>query len=160
RMASRACRVASVISAVTVAWRAGLFHSTVMSKTWNSRALSFGGRRGGVVPGTGRPGRRAGVAGGPGGFGPGLWSGLQPFAFGVQLGEPGADPGAVGLGGGVVRVGGKVFEFEDLGVLRGLDPGDPGLDCVLLGLAVGGGSGVGGGELGGEQRGASGSEHA
>jgi hypothetical protein len=63
----------------------------------------------------------------------------------VQLGEPGADPGAVGLGGGVVRVGREVFEFEDLGGLRGLDPGDPGLERVLLRLAVGGGLGVGGG---------------
>jgi hypothetical protein len=44
------------------------------------------------------------------------------FAFVVQVGEAGADAGAHGGGCGVGRVGGELFEFEDLGVLRGLDP--------------------------------------
>lgn len=45
----------------------------------------------------------------------------------MQLGEPGTDPDSVGLVGGVAGVGGDVFQFQDLGVLRGLDPGDAAL---------------------------------
>ena len=63
----------------------------------------------------------------------------------VEFGESGADAGAVGLGGGVA---GQLFQFDHLGVLRGLDPGDPGAQSGLLGVAVGGGLGVAGGELG------------
>jgi hypothetical protein len=78
----------------------------------------------------------------------------------VQVGEPGADAGAQRGGGGVGRVGGQFFEFEDLGVLRGFDPPDAGLDGGDLGVAVGGGLGVGGGELGFEEGGAFGAEDA
>jgi len=70
------------------------------------------------------------------------------FAFVVEFGEPGADAGAVCLGGGVVRVGGQLFQFDDLGVLRGLDPG---LKRGFLRVTVGDGLGVGGGKLSSEQ---------
>ena len=46
-------------------------------------------------------------------------------------------------------VAGEFFEFEDVGVLRGLDPADAGLDGGGVGIPVGGGLGVGGGEQGG-----------
>jgi hypothetical protein len=82
------------------------------------------------------------------------------FAFVVQFGEAGADAGAVCLSGGVAGVGGQLFQFDDLGVLRGLDPGDPGAQGALLGVAVGDGLGVGGRKLGGEQGGAFGAEDA
>ena len=58
------------------------------------------------------------------------------------------------------RLLGDLFEFEDLGVSRGLDSGDPGLEGGFAGLGVGGVLGLGGGKLGGEQSGAVGSEHA
>ena len=76
----------------------------------------------------------------------------------VQVGEPGADAGAHRGGGGVGRVGGQVFQFEDLGVLRGLDPLDPGLQPGGLGVLLGGGVGVGGGELARQELGAAGAE--
>lgn len=60
---------------------------------------------------------------------------MEEFTFVVELGEPGADTGPVGLVGGVVGVGGDVFEFEDLGVLRGFDPGDAGFEGCLVGVA-------------------------
>jgi hypothetical protein len=53
----------------------------------------------------------------------------------VEFGEPGADAGTQRGGG---RVGGEFFQFEDLGVLRGLDPADAGVDRGGLGVAVGG----------------------
>jgi hypothetical protein len=51
-----------------------------------------------------------------------------------------------------------VGALVDLGVLRGLDPPDPGLDLSGRGVPLRGGVGVGGGELGGQQRGAAGAE--
>jgi hypothetical protein len=59
-----------------------------------------------------------------------------------------------------VSAGLELFEFEDLGVLGGLDPLDAGLEPGGLGITVGGGVGVGGRELGGQQGGAAGSEDA
>ncbi len=53
-----------------------------------------------------------------------------------------------------------MFEFEDLGVLGGLDPLDAGLEPGGLGVAVGVGVGVGGGELGGQEFRPAGSEDA
>jgi hypothetical protein len=82
------------------------------------------------------------------------------FAFAVEVSEPGADAGAHGGGGGAGRVGGQGFQFQDLGVLRGLDPPDPGLEGGGLGVTLGGGVGVGGGELGGQQFSAAGAEDA
>jgi hypothetical protein len=57
------------------------------------------------------------------------------------------------------RLGG-FFQFQNLGVLRGFDPADAGLNRGNPGIPVGGGRGVGGGELGGQQRGAFGAEDA
>jgi hypothetical protein len=65
------------------------------------------------------------VGGGRGGHGQGLELGFEEFAFLVEFGEPGADAGPVGLDGGVVRVGGQVVEFADLGFLGVVDPLDP-----------------------------------
>ena len=76
----------------------------------------------------------------------------------MQVGEPGADPAAQRGGGGVGRVGGELFEFEDAGVLGGLELLQPGLDGGGGGVAVGGRGGVGGRELGGEQLRAAGAE--
>jgi hypothetical protein len=73
-------------------------------------------------------------------------------AFVVQVGEPAADPAAQRGGGGVGWVGGELFEFEDAGVLGGVDLRQAGADGGGLGVAVGGCGGVGGRELGGEQR--------
>ncbi len=98
------------------------------------------------------------VGGLGGGLGQGGELGLELLAFGVELGEPGADPAAHRGGGGVGRVGGEFFEFQDAGVLAGLDPLEPGGQGGGLGVAVGGRGGVGGGELGGEQGGAAGAE--
>jgi len=103
---------------------------------------------------------QGGVGGGWGGLGQGLELGFDLLAFVVQVGEAGADPGAHGGGGGVGRVGGELFEFEDLGVLRGLDPLDAGLEPGGLGITVGGGVSVSGRELGGQQLRAAGSEDA
>jgi len=95
-----------------------------------------GGEAGQDVSREREPVQEFGVGGGRGGLGQGLELGFELFAFVVEFGEPGADPGAVGLGGGVVGVGGEVFEFEDLGVLRGLDPGDSGLEGLLPSFAI------------------------
>ncbi len=84
--------------------------------------------------------------------------GLGVLAVGVELGEPGGDPGAHRGGGGVARVGRELFQGEDLGVLRGVDLLEPGTEGAGAGVAVGCCSGVGGGELGGEQGGAAGAE--
>jgi hypothetical protein len=73
------------------------------------------------------------VSGGGHGLGEAFELGFEPFAFFAEFGDPGADAGAQGGGGGVGRVGGEFFEFEDLGVLRGLDPADAGLDRGDLG---------------------------
>jgi hypothetical protein len=101
--------------------------------------LELGREAGQDVPGERELVQQLGVGGGGGGLGEGFELGFEEFAFVVQFGEPGADPGAVGLAGGVVGVGGDVFEFQDLGVLRGLDPGDAGFQGLLLGVAVGDG---------------------
>ena len=84
--------------------------------------------------------------------------GLELLAFGVELGEPGADPAAQRGGRGAGGVGGEFFQFQDAGVLAGLDPLEPGLEGGGPGVAFGGGGRVGGGELGGEQGGAAGAE--
>jgi hypothetical protein len=110
------------------------------------------------VPGDGELVEEFGVGGVGGGGGEGLELGFEEFAFVVQFGEPGADPGAVGLVGGVTGFCGDVFQFDDLGVLRGFDPGDPGVEGFFLGVPVGGCGCGGGGELGGEQGGAVGAE--
>jgi hypothetical protein len=94
------------------------------------------------------------------GLGEGLELGFEAFAFAVEFGEPGADAGAERSGGGIGRVGGQFFEFEDLGVLRGLDRGDAGLDRGDLGVPVGGSGGVSSRELGGQEGGAFGAEDA
>ena len=151
----------SVISAWTVAWPPGLFHKMEMSNAANRRALSWGGRPGRMSPARGSWSSSAGVGGGRCGLGQGLELGFEAFAFLVEFGEPGADAGPVGLGGrvvGVGGVGGEFFQFQDLGVLRGFDPGDPGRERGVLGVPVGGGRRVGGGELGREQGGAAGAE--
>ena len=56
------------------------------------------------------------------GLGQGGELGFELLAFVMQLGEPGADPATHRGDRGVGRVGGQLFQFEDLGVLRGLDP--------------------------------------
>jgi hypothetical protein len=89
---------------------------------------------------------------------PGGELGFEEFAFFVEFGEPGADAGAVGLGGGVAGVGGQVVEFADLGFLGVVDPLYPGRERGYMGVAVGGCGGVGGGELGVAVGGAVGSE--
>jgi len=122
--------------------------------------LEPGREAGQDVPGQRELVQQAGVGGGWGGPGQSLELGLQSFAFFVQFGETGADAGPVGLPGRVGGVGGEVFEFEDLGVLRGLDPGDPGVERGFAVLQVGCGLGVGGGEPGGEQGSPFESEHA
>ena len=61
-----------------------------------------------------------GRVGAPGGGG--LQGVLGASPFGVQLGVPGADPGAVGGGGGV----GGCFEFGDQSAFGGVDPGQLG----------------------------------
>jgi hypothetical protein len=74
-------------------------------------------------------------------------------ALGVQVGEPGADAGAVGLGGRVSRVG-RGLQFGDQAALGGVDAGQFGAQTGLgAGLALGM-LGGGGGELGGEVFGA------
>ena len=88
------------------------------------------------------------------GLGEGFELGFGLLAFVVECGEPGAEGG----GGGVTGVVGDLLEFEDLGVLGGVDFLDAGLEGGLGGLALGGG--VGGGELGFEEGGAFGSEDA
>ena len=110
------------------------------------------------VPGQGELVEQGGV-GGPGSSGgQGGQLGVELLALGVQVGEPGADPAAQRRGCGVGRVGGELLEFEDAGVLGGVDLLEPGPDGRGGGVAVGGRGGVGGGELGGEQLGAAGAE--
>ena len=113
--------MASVISAWTVAWRPGLFHRIWMSKASSSRAFSSGGQAGQDVPGERELVEQGRVGGPGGGRGQGGELGVELLAFGVQVGEPGADPAAQRGGGGVGRVGGELFEFEDAGVLGGVD---------------------------------------
>ena len=71
------------------------------------------------VPGEGELVEQGGVGGAGGGGGQGGELGVELLAFVVEVGEPGADPAAHRGGGGVGRVGGELFEFEDAGVLRG-----------------------------------------
>jgi hypothetical protein len=80
------------------------------------------------------------------------------IAFVVEFGEPVCDPGPHRGRGGVGRVGGELFQAEDLGFLGGVDLLEPGGQGGDLGVPVGGGVGVGGGELGSEQFGAAGAE--
>jgi hypothetical protein len=64
-MAARASRVASVISAVTVAWRAGLFHKTVIwaSAPWpRAGAAASGWRQPGSLAHSCRLGDNDGMA--------------------------------------------------------------------------------------------------
>jgi hypothetical protein len=103
------------------------------------------------VPGQGELVEQGRVGGAGGGRGQGGELGVELLAFVVQVGEPGADPAAQRGGGGVGRVGGELLEFEDAGVLRGLDLPQPGPDGGGLGVAVGASGGVGGRELGGQQ---------
>ena len=160
RMPGRAWRVASVISAKTVACRPGLFHRICRSKAWNRRALSSRGQAGQDVPGAAAAGR---AGSGSAALGV-VWARAASWAssllaFVVELGEPGADPGAHRGGGGVGRGRRGVLRVPRMQEFwRGLDPLEPGGQGGGLGVAVGGGGGVGGGELGGEQVGAAGAE--
>jgi hypothetical protein len=79
--------------------------------------------------------------------------GLDLFALVVEFGEPGDDPGSHAGRCGVGRLGRELFQADDLGVLRGVELLDPGGQGSPLLVAAGLGVGVGGGELGGEQRG-------
>ena len=92
------------------------------------------GQGGQDVPGEGELVEQGGVGGFGGGLGESGQLGLDLLAFGVELGEPGPDPGPHRRGGGVAGVGGEFFQFEDAGVLAGLDPLEPGVQ--------GGGAGV------------------
>ena len=130
-----------------------------MSKASSSRAFRSAGQAGQDVPGERELVEQGGVGGAGGGGGQGGQLGVELLAFGVQVGEPGADPAAHRRGGGVGRVGGELLKFEDARVLGGLDLLQPGLDGGGGGVAVGGRGGVGGGELGGEQLGAARAEH-
>jgi hypothetical protein len=132
-----------------------LFHKMEMSNAANSRALSRGGRLGRMSPARGSWSSRVASAAAGVVLARGLELCFESLAFVVEFGETGADAGPVGLGGGVAGVGGEVFHFQDLRVLRGLDAGGEG---GMLGVVVGGCGGVGGGELGGEQGGAVGAE--
>lgn len=104
-MAVRYRSVVSVISALTVTCWPGLFHRTDTSKTWNRRALSRGDSRGRTSPARGSWSSRLVSAAAGVGLGKVFELGFELFAFVVQFGEPGADPGAVGLGGAVAGVG-------------------------------------------------------
>ncbi len=146
-----------MISTNTVACWPGLFHRISRPNAANRRALRAGGRPGRRSPSNGSWSSRAGC-GGRGGLVQGLKLGFDLLAFVVEVGEAGADAGAHGGGCGVGGVGGERFEFEDLGVLRGLDPLDAGLEPGGLGIAVGYGVGVGGGEPGGQEFRPAGSE--
>jgi hypothetical protein len=75
-----------------------------------------------------------------GGLGEGVQLGLDLLAFGVELGEPGPDPGPHRGGGGIAGIGGEFFQFQDAGVLAGLDPLEPGVQGRGLGVAFGGSS--------------------
>ncbi len=74
-----------------------------------------------------------------------------------QFGEPIADAGAHGGGG---RAVGDVFQRPDLRVLLPVQFLDDGFEGGGFGVAAGGGFGVGGRELRGQQRGAAGAEDA
>jgi hypothetical protein len=78
-------------------------------------------------------------------------------ALGVEFGEPVADAGAHGGGGGPV---GDFFQGGDLGVLGDVEFADEGGQGGGLGVAAGGGLGVDRGPLGGEEFGAAGGEQA
>jgi hypothetical protein len=109
------------------------------------------------VPGQGQLIEQGGVGGLRGRCLEGVELGLGLLAL-VELGEPVGDPGPHGRGGGVGRVGGDLFQAEDLGVLRGVELLEPGGQGRGLGVAVGLGRLVGSGQLGGKQLGAVGAE--
>lgn len=81
----------------------------------------------------------------------GVELGLGLFAVVVELAEPVGDPGPHGGRGGVGRVGGELFQAEDLRVLCRVELLDAGRQCGGLGIPVGLGLGVGGGQLSGQQ---------
>ena len=138
---------------------AGLVPQDLQVEGLEQLGFELRGQAGQDVPGQRQLVEQGGVRGLGGGLGQGGQLGFELLAFGVELGEPGADPAAHRGGGGVGRVGGEFFEFQDAGVLAGLDPLEPGGQGGGLGVAFGGGGRVGGGELGGEQPGAAGAEH-
>ena len=87
--------------------------------------LQLRGQAGQDVSGQGQLVEQGGV-GGPGSRGgQGGQLGVELLALGVQVGETGADPAAQRGGGGVGRVGGELLEFEDAGVLGGVDLPSP-----------------------------------
>jgi hypothetical protein len=133
---------------------AGLVPQDLQVERVEQAGFEVGGQAGQDVPGQRQLLQQRGVGGFGGGDGQGGEPGLGLLTVGVQFGEPGGDAGAHRGRGGVVRVGGELFQGQDLGVLRGLELLEPGLEGRCLGVAVRGG----GGELGGEQGGAAGTE--
>ena len=130
-----------------------------MSKASSSRAFRSGGRPGRMSPARGSSSSRAGSAArGVEAARAASWASSCSRSACRSANRARIRPRSAG-GGGVGRVGGELFEFEDAGVLGGVDLLEPGLDGGGGGVAVGGRGGVGGGELGGEQLGAAGAEH-
>ena len=137
---------------------AGLVPQDLNVERVQQPGLQLGRQAGQHVPGE-RELVEQGRVGGPGGDrGQDGQLGVELFALVVEVGEPGADPAAQRGGSGVGRVGGELFEFEDAGVLGGLDLPEPGADGGGSRVAVGAGGGVGSGELGCEELGAAGAE--
>ncbi len=129
---------------------AGLVPQDLQVEGLEQLGLQLRGQAGQDVAGHRQLVEQGGVGGLGRGLGEGGQLGLDLLAFGVELGEPGADPAAHRGGGAIAGVGGEFFEFQDAGVLAGLDPLEPGGQGGGLGVAFGGRGGVGGGELGGE----------
>ena len=149
-------RVFSVISMNTVAC-GRVVPEDFQIECGEQAGFERGRERGQDVAGEREPVDQGGVGGGRGGGLQGLALGSELLAFVVEVGEPGTDPGAHG---GVGRVSGQLLQLEELGVLGGVDLPDAGGEGGDLLVALGGGVGVGGRELGGQQPGAFGSEHA
>jgi len=111
RMAARACRAVSVISARTVGLPVGLVPQDGDVEDLEQPGFEPGWQAGQDVPGEREQVQQAGIGRLGGGFGQGFELGFELLAFVVEFREPGADTSTVCLGSRVVRVGGQVFQF-------------------------------------------------
>jgi len=88
---------------------AGLVPQDFQAERGEQAGLEGGRQAGQDVPGERKLVEQGGVGSLGGGLGQGGQLGFDLFAFVVEVGEPGADPGAHGGGCGIGRVGGQLL---------------------------------------------------